>query len=132
MPSKDKGRIVPRFRVMHGKEIALGPGKVALLRHLQKTGSILEAARRMEMSYMRAWKLIRTMNACFRDPLVIAERGGKTRGGARLTQAGEAALSLYGEMEERSLQVNQRSAGKLIRMLKRGRDTLGGKKRLGG
>jgi len=60
----------PRLRVERGKEIALGPGKVELLEHIAKTGSITEAAERMQMSYMRAWTLIKTMEACFRQPLV--------------------------------------------------------------
>ena len=112
------GKIVPRFRVMRGSEIALGPGKVALLKHLQQTGSILEAARHLDMSYMRAWKLIQTMNACFREPLVIAERGGKTRGGARLTPAGKEALTLYQQIESESLKATRAIARKLTSMLK--------------
>lgn len=119
MRAKAKSSIVPRFRVMRGDEIALGPGKVALLSHLQETGSILEAARRMQMSYMRAWKLIRTMNACFREPLVVTERGGKSRGGARLTPTGQQALLLYRHMEDRSVRANHQTGRKLISMLKR-------------
>jgi molybdate transport system regulatory protein len=117
MPSKRKPHVVPRFRIMSGDEIALGPGKVALLNYLQKTGSILEASRRLDMSYMRAWKLVRTMNACFREPLVITERGGKLRGGARLTPAGEEALALYTAMEKQSLKTTRVIARKLTRML---------------
>lgn len=110
-------RIVPRFRLMRGEEIALGPGKVALLDHLEKTGSIVEAARRMDMSYMRAWKLIQTMNACFREPLVTAERGGKTRGGARLTATGKEVLAGYRRMERESLRTTRAHARKLAAML---------------
>jgi molybdate transport system regulatory protein len=54
--------------------IAFGPGKVDLLALVAKTGSIREAAERMEMSYMRAWTPIKTMNACFREPLASALR----------------------------------------------------------
>ena len=89
----------PRLRVERGKEIALGPGKAELLRHIAATGSIAEAAARMEMSYMRAWKLVKTMEACFRQPLVDARRGGSARGGATLTKAGTEVLKLYHEMD---------------------------------
>ena len=115
---RSEGRIVPRFRLLRGNEIALGPGKVALLRHLKETGSIQDAAKRMEMSYMRAWKLIRTMNACFRQPLVIAERGGKTRGGARLSATGEQVLCLHYEMESLSMSAARDPSRKLLRLLK--------------
>jgi len=100
MPKKSAGFILrPRLRVERGKEIALGPGKVELLEHIATTGSIAEASERMEMSYMRAWKLIKTMEACFRQPLVEARRGGNAHGGARLTKAGAEVLKLYREME---------------------------------
>ena len=115
---RSRAEIVPRFRVLRGKVIALGPGKVALLRQVELTGSILEAARRMDMSYMRAWKLIQTMNACFKEPLVAAERGGKLRGGARLTMAGRAALALYKQMDEDSRKATRPLARKLTRMLR--------------
>ena len=89
----------PRIRVTRGKEIALGPGKVDLLALVGETGSIREAARRMGMSYMRAWTLIKTMNACFKSPLVVAARGGRAHGGATLTDTGRKALALYQQME---------------------------------
>jgi len=100
--SKGEPVLLPRLRVVCGREIALGPGKVELLALVQETGSITEAAARMDMSYMRAWTLIKTMNACFREPLVRAARGGKERGGATLTETGKTALALYHELEDRS------------------------------
>jgi len=89
--------------VVCGEDIALGPGKVDLLALVGETGSIREAAERMNMSYMRAWTLIKTINGCFREPLVEAVRGGKTGGGARLTETGRAALALYQRMEKSCL-----------------------------
>jgi len=91
------------MRVLCGEDIALGPGKVDLLALIGETGSIREAAERMGMSYMRAWTLVKTMNACFREPLVVASRGGKERGGAVLTETGRKALELYQELDVLSL-----------------------------
>jgi molybdate transport system regulatory protein len=92
----------PRIRVYHGEEIALGPGKVDLLEAIATAGTLSEAARRLGMSYMRAWKLLQTMNACFREPLVDTSRGGAAHGHATLTGTGRAALTLYRRMEEES------------------------------
>ena len=100
-PSR-QARLCPRIRVLSGEEIALGPGKVDLLAFVAETGSIREAADRMGMSYMRAWTLIKTVNACFREPLVTASRGGKERGGAVLTKTGRRALDLYQALEAQS------------------------------
>jgi len=91
-----KAQLRPRLRILLGTEIALGPGKVELMEALRETGSITEAAKRMEMSYMRAWTLIRTMNRCFKEPLVSTTHGGPHGGGgAALTPAGRKALALY-------------------------------------
>lgn len=102
--------VLPRLRVVVGREIAVGPGKAELLRLVQETKSISEAARRMHMSYMRAWSLIRTMNGCFREPVILTRRGGQARGGASLTQTGKQLLSLYQRLER-----DFRSASKVTR-----------------
>jgi molybdate transport system regulatory protein len=101
--SMEASKIVPRIRILHGKEVALGPGKADLLALILETGSLSSAAKRMKISYMRAWLLIQTMNRCFREPLVRTERGGAEGGGAKLTACGERVLRLYREMETVSL-----------------------------
>ena len=109
--------IEPRFRILVDGEIALGPGKAELLRAIARTGSISEAAREMQMSYMRAWNLVRTMNRCFREPLVVTARGGSGRGGAELTGTGHAVLALYGAIQERSRQLTARQWQQLEQLL---------------
>ena len=95
--------IQPRLRVRVGGNIALGPGKVELLSRIGETGSISEGARLMGMSYMRAWTLIKTMNAAFKAPVIEAARGGEHGGGAQLTRTGRRALEIYQHMESASL-----------------------------
>ena len=102
--SKTKIQIRPRLRVIAGRNIAIGPGKVELLELLQKTGSITQAARAMKMSYMRAWTLIRTMNKCFKEPVVITTHGGAHGGGgAALSDTGRQILALYKKMDAKCL-----------------------------
>ena len=93
-------RLEPRIRILLGSSIAIGPGKAALLQAIGETGSIAAAGRRMGMSYRRAWVLTKTMNACFRAPLIEAAKGGVGGGGARLTAMGEQVLALYRAMED--------------------------------
>ena len=38
----------------------MGPGKADLLTHVAETGSLSESARRMKMSYMKAWLLVQS------------------------------------------------------------------------
>jgi molybdate transport system regulatory protein len=93
-------RLEPRLRILLGSSIAIGPGKAALLELIGETGSIAAAGRRMGMSYRRAWVLTKTMNACFRAPLVEAAKGGAGGGGAWLTPLGREVLALYRGMED--------------------------------
>ena len=103
-PPPSGNSLRPRIRVHHGPAIALGPGKVDLLDAIEQTGTLAGAAQSLGMSYMRAWKLVQTMNACFRQPLVETSRGGTGHGKAALTDTGRAVRDLYRRMEETSRQ----------------------------
>ena len=108
--------MLPRFRILRGDDIALGPGKVELLALIGQTGSINRAARRMGMSYMRAWSLVRTINRCFKQPLVLVSRGGKGGGGAELTETGAKVVALYQQMEQAGLRATA-APWKILRRL---------------
>jgi len=94
-----KPRFLPRIRVMRADTIILGPGKVDLLEAIRRTGTLRDAAAELEMSYMRAWGLVRTMNDSFREPLVTTARGGTEKGRATLTDTGLEVMKIYREME---------------------------------
>ena len=106
-------KIIPRIRVVIGRDVALGPGKVDLLEHIARTGSLRKAAAAMEMSYMRAWTLVQTMNQCFKRPLVETKRGGAAGGTASVTETGRAVLNLYRRMETQSLKATRSLHGEL-------------------
>ena len=91
--------IEPRIRIHFGKGRFVGPGKAELLDHIDRTGSIGEAAKAMGMSYMRAWTLVKSLEDCFVEPLVHKSRGGNGRGGAKLSKTGQRMVELYREME---------------------------------
>ncbi|AKH19025.1 winged helix-turn-helix domain-containing protein [Sedimenticola thiotaurini] len=73
----------------------LGYGRVVLLENIREHGSISAAARAMEMSYLRAWKLVDSMNRQSRSPVVEKSTGGRGGGGARLTETGEKAIQVF-------------------------------------
>lgn len=103
MTAKNSGTLQIRARLIletdQGEEIAMGPGKAELLAAIAETGSISAAARKMGMSYRRAWLLVDTMNRCFKTPLVSSAAGGTQGGGASLTLLGEEVLALYQQLE---------------------------------
>ena len=106
-----------RIRVLHKGEIALGPGKAELLGAIRDYGSITKGAKKLGMSYMRAWTLVRVMNNSFREPLIEMERGGAKGGAARLTPLGLEALELYHRLVERSRATAQPLWSKLEKLL---------------
>lgn len=91
-----------RIRIVLARGLMLGPGKADLLQGIHETGSIAAAGRQMKMSYKRAWMLVETLNASFHEPLVTATRGGKSRGGATLTDLGQEILSAYRAIEAKA------------------------------
>jgi len=105
--------VQPRFRIHCGGDIALGPGKADLLALIGQTGSINRAAKRMGMSYMRAWSLVQMMNRCFKEPLVIAAHGGEGGGGAELTETGRRMLALYRQMEAKAAKATRATWNKM-------------------
>jgi len=91
-----------RLRIVFDGRVMIGPGKADLLDGIAATGSIAAAGRRMGMSYKRAWTLVGTMNAAFREPVVASARGGPRGGGATLTETGRAVLGAYRRFEARA------------------------------
>ncbi len=77
----------------------IGPGKVALLEEIGRSGSISAAGRAMKMSYRRAWQLVEDLNRTI-GPVVVTAAGGAGGGGARLTKAGTTLVEQYRAIEE--------------------------------
>ncbi len=107
-----------RFRLSVGPRFAFGPGQAALLDHIQQAGSIADAAKGMGMSYMRAWLLVKKMNGGFVQPLVETVRGGRRRGGAKLTATGARVLHLYRAIEAQSMKATRLDRQRLVRLLR--------------
>jgi molybdate transport system regulatory protein len=87
------------LKVEFSAGLRLGPGKVRLLDCISETGSISAAARKMEMSYRRAWLLIEELNAMFGKPVVETSAGGSGGGGAKVTDFGKKVVGMFRDME---------------------------------
>lgn len=78
----------------------IGYGRVVLLERIIELGSITRAAKSMEMSYRRAWDLVDSMNRQARRPFVELATGGKGGGGARVTDDGRKAITVFWKFHE--------------------------------
>lgn len=81
----------------------LSHGKAELLELIRDTGSIRQAAARMDMSYRRGWLLADELNHMFLTPVIETKHGGKSGGGAGLTEFGELLLARFRAMESRTV-----------------------------
>ncbi|HWQ39729.1 MAG TPA: winged helix-turn-helix domain-containing protein [Burkholderiales bacterium] len=97
-----RAALKPQIRIMFRRAIAMGPGKADLLEAIADTGSISAAARKLGMSYRRAWLLVDTMNRCFERPLVQTATGGSRGGGARVTELGQDVIRRYRAMDRKA------------------------------
>jgi molybdate transport system regulatory protein len=77
----------------------IGPGKIAVLEEIGRSGSISAAGRALRMSYRRTWELVEDLNRSLGTPVVETAAGGSGGGGAVLTQAGKAVIERYRAIE---------------------------------
>lgn len=117
MPKHKTSALKMRIRIYVGNRM-LGPGKMELLAHIDAIDSLSAAAKRMEMSYMRAWTLVQDLNSDPDRPMVEMSRGGASGGTAKVTSFGKKVLALYQSMERKSASAANPDARKLARLLK--------------
>ncbi len=77
----------------------IGPGKVAVLEEIARSGSISAAGRALKMSYRRTWELVEDLNRSLGTPVVDTAAGGSGGGGAVLTKVGKAVVERYRAIE---------------------------------
>lgn len=90
------------IRIDLGGDRQVGPGKARLLELIAEHGSIAAAGRALDMSYKRAWDLVAALNACFGQPVVAAQPGGRHGGGATLTPFGRDLVAHYRAVEAKA------------------------------
>jgi molybdate transport system regulatory protein len=110
-----------RFRVHFGRDTSVGPGKVDLLEQIERTGSLSQAARQLQMSYRRAWVLLHSLNTSYREPVVITAKGGRGGGGATLTAFGHELVRVYRRFDADLQRRATRSFGAIAAQVARSR-----------
>ena len=112
-----KARAQFNLRVLKGNIKAIGPGKIALLEAIRDTGSISGAARKLRMSYRRAWMLVDDLNRRLSKDVVEATPGGKLGGGTTLSPTGHKLVNLYRDIERKALRHTSASTRALLGLL---------------
>lgn len=72
---------------------------IGLLKAIEQSGSINQAAKQAGLSYKGAWQMIERANNLAPKVLIATATGGSKGGGTRLTAAGQALLQLFTRLE---------------------------------
>ena len=99
------------------EEKFFGPGVCELLERIRETGSIQAAAAGMEMSYSKAWKILKRAEQQMGTELINRVSGGKNGGSSTLTETGEKVVKTFREIETKVTEY----AGELLKASKWGK-----------
>jgi len=91
------GPVEPRSKVWLEKDgkLALSDYRVRLLRLIDETGSLSDAAAAMDLSYRRAWGKLKEIEQNLGVKLVDTSVGGAGGGGSRLTAEGRRLVECF-------------------------------------
>lgn len=99
--------------IEHGGHRFFGPGPVQLLELIEETGSINQAAKKMGMSYKKAWGIINHLNAGSLQPMVVTATGGTKGGGSTISPEAKALITYYRELRERFTQFLEQETARI-------------------
>jgi len=86
---------------------ALNSRMIGLLRAIDQSGSINQAAKQTGLSYKGAWQMIERANNLAPKVLITTATGGSKGGGTCLTAAGQSLLRLFTRLEQQHRQFLQ-------------------------
>lgn len=84
-----------KFWIEEDGKLLLSDYRVRLLRLIDETGSLSEAAVAMQLSYRRAWGKLKEIEDNLGVKLVDRSVGGAGGGGSRLTREGRRLIERY-------------------------------------
>jgi molybdate transport system regulatory protein len=90
--------------------IVIGKGRAEILANIEKTGSINQAAKVMQMSYKGVWSKIKATEKHLGQKIVHADR----REGTRLSRYGKELLEKYKLLEKKCMAADHKIFTKLF------------------
>ena len=79
----------------------LGEREASIMEGITKFGSFMATAKSLGITYAHAWTVVDELSKRVGKPVVRAQRGGDTGGGATLTEEGDRLLEEYKVLEEK-------------------------------
>ncbi|NQX84572.1 MAG: LysR family transcriptional regulator [Flavobacteriaceae bacterium] len=94
-------KIKSRLWIETNNQVLLGEGRIQLLKAIADTRSLSKAAKRLNMSYKKAWNLIDSINTNAKTPVVSKSIGGKGGGGTIITAHGKHLIEIFDNINKR-------------------------------
>lgn len=91
--------------------IIIGEGRAKILEHIDRTGSMNQAAKLMKMSYKAVWSKIKTTEKHMNTCIVHTDR----KDGSRLSQEGKALLKKYKLLKAQCMSADDKIFGGIFR-----------------
>ena len=88
-------RIKSKIWIENHDGVLISEGRVQLLKTIEQTGSLNKAAKTMNISYQKAWKLLDVTNKSSNNRLIETKIGGSKGGGTTLTLYGKNLIEAY-------------------------------------
>ncbi|BBU60225.1 transcriptional regulator [Methylosinus sp. C49] len=79
----------------------VGRDRIKLLEAVAEYGSITKAAKVVGFSYKTAWDAVNAINNLLPSPAFVTKAGGRSGGGAEVTQEGRRLIATFHRLEER-------------------------------
>ena len=107
--SKDISKFL-KIKIEVNDNLNIGPGKIALMESIISCGSISSAAKKMGMSYRKAWKLVNQINNASNVKIIITNTGGKGVGGTKVSSDGISFIKAFRNIEKKAFKeaINQK------------------------
>jgi molybdate transport system regulatory protein len=83
-------------------KIIFGSGRARILIAIEEYGSILAAAKHLEMSYRAVWGKIKATEERLGHPLLVRKAGGAQGGGSELTPLGKALVEQFRRLQDQT------------------------------
>jgi molybdate transport system regulatory protein len=103
--------VQPRVKLWLERDgrIVMSDYRLRLLQLVAETGSLADAAQRMDLSYRRAWGKVKELERNLGVPLVHSVPGGAGGGHSEITPEGLDLLRRYAEFHRRAAEAVQQA-----------------------
>lgn len=111
----------PRLKLklqLDDNDTLIGPGKIALLKAIQKEHSLSQAAKSINMSYRKAWLLIQELNESLSGPVLVTHTGGQSGGGSELTEMATTIIAIYEQLTQEAEAATEETRKTVASLLK--------------